>query len=574
MANLGEAVVHFKGDTSDLDKKTSEASKSLDKLKRVGVGALNVLKNASIVSASAITGMVATSIKSYADLEQSIGGVETLFKESADTVIANSKKAYKTAGIDANTYMQQITSFSASLLQSLGGDTKKASEVADMAIVDMADNANKMGTSIESIQNAYQGFAKQNYTMLDNLKLGYGGTKTEMERLLADAEKITGIHYDISNLNDVYQAIHVIQGELGITGTTAKEGASTISGSVNAMKSAFQNFLSGAGGIDEVIDTVITAGGNIGNAIVDMAPKIVDGLVKLVNAFIPKIPEIIEKLLPGLIQGTVDLVNALITALPQIILKIAEMLPTLIPTIIKAILGIIPVLLQNLPLFIKAGIELIIGLIKGLVEAIPILIDSLPQIIEALINGIMEAIPILIEEAPKLIMAMIKGLLKAIPTLVASIPKIVSAIVNGLRNGIGKLAQVGVDMIKGLWSGIGKMKDWVVNKVKDIGKSILKGLKGILGIHSPSTEFAMVGRFSVLGYTEALDKMKGEVEDAVANTFGLNPQLTGSTALNYSPNVIVNNNVNMTTDPLGQVVGNIKTFSGGAKNDYNYGMGV
>lgn len=573
MANLGEAVVHFKGDTSDLEEKTTQAKggfKDMAKAVMVGNIAFSVARN----SLNVLTKTIGQSINSYADLEQSIGGVETLFKESADTVIANSKKAYKTAGIDANTYMQQITSFSASLLQSLGGDTKKASEVADMAIVDMADNANKMGTSIESIQNAYQGFAKQNYTMLDNLKLGYGGTKTEMERLLADAEKITGIHYDISNLNDVYQAIHVIQGELGITGTTAKEGASTISGSVNAMKSAFQNFLSGAGGIDEVISTVINAGKNIGKAIVKMAPDIIKGLVELVNEFIPMIPDIIQQLLPSLLQGTVDLVNALITALPQIILKIAEMLPTLIPTIIKAILGIIPVLLQNLPLFIKAGIELIIGLIKGIVEAIPILIDSLPQIIEALINGIMEAIPILIEEAPKLIMAMIKGLLKAIPTLVASIPKIISAIVNGLRNGIGKLAQVGIDMIKGLWSGIGKMKDWVVNKVKDIGKSILKGLKGILGIHSPSTEFAMVGRFSVLGYTEALDKMKGEVEDAVANTFGLNPQLTGSTALNYSPNVIVNNNVNMTTDPLGQVVGNIKTFSGGAKNDYNYGMGV
>lgn len=363
---------------------------------------------------------------------------------------------------------------------------------------------------------------------LDNLKLGYGGTKTEMERLLADAEKITGIHYDISNLNDIFQAIHVIQGELGITGTTAKEAKQTISGSIKAVQSAFQNFLSGAGGIEEVIDTLLTAGTNIGNAIIKMAPQIIDGIVKLIEAIIPMIPTVIKELLPGLLKGVVELVSALIKALPDIVIAIADMLPTLIPMIVDAILEIIPALIENLPLFIEAGIRLLGGIIIGLVGAIPILLARIGEIVVKLIDAFKNV----------------------------------------------NLEQIGKNILKGLWNGILSMKDWVVNKVKEIGKSILKGLKSILGIKSPSKEFAIIGRYSVLGYTEALDSMKQDVEQTVASTFGLSPQLTGSTALNYSPNVIVNNNVNMTTDPLGQVVGNIKTFSGGAKNDYNYGMGV
>ena len=183
------------------------------------------------------------SIMEGANLQQSLGGIETLFKDSADKVIANAKVAYKTAGMSANEYMETVTSFSASLLQGLAGDTNKAADIADMALTDMSDNANKMGTSMELIQNAYQGFAKQNYTMLDNLKLGYGGTKTEMQRLLADATKLSGVKYDLSNLSDVYEAIHVIQEEMGITGTTAKEAASTLSGSLASMKASFSDLL-------------------------------------------------------------------------------------------------------------------------------------------------------------------------------------------------------------------------------------------------------------------------------------------------------------------------------------------
>jgi len=219
------------------------------KLESIATSALKGVSIAVGAVTTAFAGIVTTSVKARGELEQQIGGVETLFEnelgKASETVIKNANNAYKTAGMSAIEYMSTATSFSASLLQSLGNDTKKAAEVTDMAIIDMSDNANKMGTSMEAIQNAYQGFAKQNYTMLDNLKLGYGGTKTEMERLLKDAQKITGVKYDISNLADVYNAIHVIQGELGITGTTAKEANSTISGSLSSMKSAWKNLLTG-----------------------------------------------------------------------------------------------------------------------------------------------------------------------------------------------------------------------------------------------------------------------------------------------------------------------------------------
>lgn len=277
MAVAGSLVYDAKIDKKNFEKGLASLEESANKaMKGVVVAATAVT--------TAIAGIGTAAISSYADLEQNIGGVETLFKNSSQKVINNANKAYKTAGMSANNYMSTVTGFSASLLQSLSGDTEKAADVADMALIDMADNANKMGTSMESIQFAYQGFAKQNYTMLDNLKLGYGGTKEEMQRLLEDAQKITGVKYDITNLNDVFQAIHVIQDELGITGTTAKEAEETISGSVASMKAAWDNFLNGSGSLDEFIETAKIAFNNI----VEAAKKI---LPRIWNEVIDALPE-------------------------------------------------------------------------------------------------------------------------------------------------------------------------------------------------------------------------------------------------------------------------------------------
>lgn len=561
--NGGEVIFKFKGDDKDLEKKTNGVA---GKMKASTVALGNLMSSAIEKVGSSLLGLGKDALQGVADLEQNIGGVETLFKDSADTVIENSKKAYTTAGIDANKYMEQITSFSASLLQSLGGDTAEAAKVGDMAIQDMADNSNKFGTAIENIQNAYQGFAKQNYTMLDNLKLGYGGTKTEMERLLADAEKISGVKYDISNLNDVFNAIHVIQEELDITGTTAKEASTTISGSINSAKSAFSNFLSGAGGIEEVISTFTTAGTNISNAIVKMAPQIITGLTTLLNNLVPLIGPLLQAILPALIQGTSTLIMGLVQALPGII----QILMGMLPTIIQELANMLPVILTSL--------------IQGLVMIIQELANQLPTLIPVIIDAILSTIPMLIDNLPlfieagfKLLGGLIAGILNALPILLARAGEIVVDLVEYFKGMPKMLWECGKNLIQGLWNGIKSAKDWVLDKIAGIGNSIMKKIKGIFGIHSPSTEFAWIGKMNMLGLEKGMEDMKGQVNSTVGgmfdDMFSLSPSLYGSSSTNLSPqiNVVVNNN--MEQDPLGQMVNNIKTFSGGSKNDYNYGMG-
>lgn len=561
--NGGEVIFKFKGDDKDLEKKTNGVA---GKLKASTVALGNLMSSAIEKVGSSLLGLGKDALQGVADLEQNIGGVETLFKDSADTVIENSKKAYMTAGIDANKYMEQITSFSASLLQSLGGDTAEAAKVGDMAIQDMADNSNKFGTAIENIQNAYQGFAKQNYTMLDNLKLGYGGTKTEMERLLADAEKISGVHYDISNLNDVFNAIHVIQEELDVTGTTAKEASTTISGSINSAKSAFSNFLSGAGGIEEVISTFTTAGTNISNAIVRMAPQMIIGLTTLLNNLIPLINPLLQAVLPALIQGTSTLITGLVQALPGII----QILMGMLPTIIQELANMLPVILTSL--------------IQGLVMIIQALAEQLPTLIPVIIDAILSTIPILIDNLPlfieagfKLLGGLIAGIINAIPILLARVQEIAVDVIEYFKGIPRMMWNCGKNLIQGLWNGIKSAKDWVLDKIAGIGNSIMKKIKEIFGVHSPSTEFAWIGKMNMLGLEEGMEDMKGQVNSTVGgmfdDMFSLSPSLYGSSSTNLSPqvNVVVNNN--MEQDPLGQMVNNIKTFSGGSKNDYNYGMG-
>ena len=561
--NGGEVIFKFKGDDKDLEKKINGVAGKL-KASTIAIG--NLMSSAIEKVGSSLLGLGKDALQGVADLEQNIGGVETLFKDSADTVIENSKKAYMTAGIDANKYMGQITSFSASLLQSLGGDTAEAAKVGDMAIQDMADNSNKFGTAIENIQNAYQGFAKQNYTMLDNLKLGYGGTKTEMERLLSDAEKISGVHYDISNLNDVFNAIHVIQGELDVTGTTAKEASTTISGSINSAKSAFSNFLSGAGGIEEVISTFTTAGTNISNAIIKMAPQIITGLTTLLNNLIPLIGPLLQAVLPALIQGTSTLIMGLVQALPGII----QILMGMLPTIIQELANMLPVILTSL--------------IQGLVMIIQALAEQLPTLIPVIIDAIISTIPILIDNLPlfieagfKLLGGLIAGILNAIPILLARVQEIVVDVIEYFKGMPRMMWNCGKNLIQGLWNGIKSAKDWVLDKIAGIGNSIMKKIRGIFGVHSPSTEFAWIGKMNMVGLEKGMEDMKGQVNSTVGgmfdDMFSLSPSLYGSSSTNLSPqvNVVVNNN--MEQDPLGQMVNNIKTFSGGSKNDYNYGMG-
>lgn len=553
----GEVLFNFKGDSADLEKKTSTLTSKLGSMGSAIGGAF--VKGTAVVG-TALTAMVGASVNAYADMEQNIGGVETLFKDSADKVIQNANNAFKTAGISANQYMEQVTSYSASLLQSLGGDTEKATKVADMAIIDMADNANKMGTDMSMIQSAYQGFAKGQYQLLDNLKLGYGGTKTEMERLLVDAEKISGVHYDIDNLSDVYNAIHVIQGELGITGTTAKEATETISGSVASAKSAFQNFLSGAGGIEDVISTFVTAGTNIGNAVIEMAPQIVEGLVQLINALIPQIVPMIDKLLPVVLSGVQTLFEGLVQAFPQIITILINLLPQLVTFIT-----------QMLPQILQALIQGAILIVQGLAEQMPVLIPQIIDAILAMIPVLIDNLPLFIKAGAQLIVGIVQGLIQSAPKIITQLKNMVVSWLGYMKQIPGMFLDIGKNLITGLWNGIKNNFDWVINKIKGLGSSIIKAVKGIFGIHSPSKEFAYIGTMNMQGLINGMDEMQPEVQEMIDGAFDLSPSLYGTTSANLSPNVTVINNVNMKQDPLGQMVNDIKTFSGGAKNDYNYG---
>ena len=531
----------------DLGGVSEKGSKVGGILKGVGAGVL-------AVTGAAATGAVAlvkSVSSSYGELQQSIGGVQTLFKDSADKVIENANNAFKTAGISANDYMQQVTSFSASLLQAVGGDTEKACNTADMAIIDMADNANKMGTSIESIQNAYQGFAKQNYTMLDNLKLGYGGTKGEMERLLADASKISGIKYDISNLNDVYNAIHVIQGELGITGTTAQEAGETISGSFGSLAGAWQNFMAGLGDPNADMQQLVT---NVANAvqgavnnitpiienIVKVLPTVVTSLISTIKGMLPTLIQTFTELITNVINAIVELlpefiplavdciltvVNALVENLPllieagilliqSLISGLAKSIPTLVPAIIDAVILIVETLIDNIDLLIDAGIELIMGITQGLIEAIPMLLDKIPFIIEKLIIAITANLPKILAMGVELIVKLGAGLVVAIPKLLAQIPLIISAIVGGLAKGIVKITNIGGDIVRGLWNGITNMGAWIAEKLKGFGKNVLGSIKKFFGIQSPSTVFRdEVGKFLAEGIGVGIE----ENEDAPIN---------------------------------------------------------
>ncbi|HPK26175.1 MAG TPA: phage tail protein, partial [Anaerolineaceae bacterium] len=356
----------------ELEDAGDSAEKSGGKFEKLGgiLKGIGVAMGAVAVAAGAAAVKLGKEvISAYADYEQLVGGVDTLFGEAAQSVQGYAENAFKTAGMSANEYMETVTGFSASLIQSLGGDTAKAAQVADMAITDMADNANKMGTDIASIQNAYQGFAKQNYTMLDNLKLGYGGTKSEMERLLADAEKISGIKYDLSSFSDLTEAIHVIQTEMGITGTTALEATETITGSMAGMQSAIGNLMAGLGNANADVGLLI---GNVVEAFQNVVKNIVPVIENIVRALPPALDGILQAigdLLPTLLATVVDLFT-------QVLTTILTLLPELIPAAVDAVMTIVGALIDNLPLLIDAAVQLVTTLVTGIADALPQLIPA------------------------------------------------------------------------------------------------------------------------------------------------------------------------------------------------------
>ena len=446
-------------------------------LKKVGEVAEEVTKKMLQVTTAvsgALAGLVTAGVKSYADFEQNLGGVETLFGDSANKVAENAKKAFATAGVSANEYMAGVTSFSASLLQSLGGDTEKAADIADMAFIDMSDNANKFGTDMQSIQNAYQGFAKQNYTMLDNLKLGYGGTKTEMQRLLEDAQKISGVKYDISNLSDIYSAIHVIQEELGVTGTTSEEASETISGSVTSMKAAFDNFLNGSGSPEQLAGTITNVFKNVSNAIATLAPGILTGVVSLIQQVLPQVATLIANTLPQILDAVTNMIDSLLNILTTNTDSLSETIGTLVTKIVEFIT-------ENLPKIIEAAILILIALTEGIINNLDTIIPAILKCIVLIIDTIIKNLPKILELGGKLIAYLINGIVSALGSLANAAGQIFSTIINKIKGLPGEALKWGKDMVEGIANGIRS----AIGKVGDAAKSIANRIRNFLHFSRP-----------------------------------------------------------------------------------------
>lgn len=533
---------------------TNSASKMSSVMKGIGSSAIKVGKGLAVAgaaAATAVTALVSKSVGAFSDYEQLTGGVETLFgaggrsveeyaqsvgksvsdiqgkydslMSAQNAVLENANKAYMTAGMSANEYMDTVTGFSASLISSLGGDTNKAADYANSALVDMSDNANKMGTDMESIKNAYQGFAKQNYTMLDNLKLGYGGTQEEMKRLLSDAEKLTGQRYDISSFADITQAIHAIQTQMDITGTTAKEASTTISGSWGSLKAAFQNVLVGltTGGdmfdqsLDALINTAVTFGQNIIPAIkgaLSGVGYLIEGLAPVIGE---TIPPLINDLAPTLANSAVSLISSLVNGLTQNATQFSECLSNMIIVAVAGISTVVPQLLDaaskivsnlmqgltnSMPQIVNGAVTLVEGLVNGLVNNIPLLImgavqlvaslangliANLPRIIDAgvnLITGIVSAsysmMPQIIQNGMQLVVNLAVGLVRAIPQLIAALPRITGAIVKGFKS--VNWFDLGLQLIKSIWEGIKSIGSEMWNGVKEKTSELWGGVKNVV----------------------------------------------------------------------------------------------
>ena len=533
---------------------TNSASKMSSVMKGIGSSAIKVGKGLAVAgaaAATAVTALVSKSVGAFSDYEQLTGGVETLFgaggrsveeyaqsvgksvsdiqgkydslMSAQNAVLENANKAYMTAGMSANEYMDTVTGFSASLISSLGGDTNKAADYANSALVDMSDNANKMGTDMESIKNAYQGFAKQNYTMLDNLKLGYGGTQEEMKRLLSDAEKLTGQRYDISSFADITQAIHAIQTQMDITGTTAKEASTTISGSWGSLKAAFQNVLVGltTGGdmfdqsLDALINTAVTFGQNIIPAIkgaLSGVGYLIEGLAPVIGE---TIPPLINDLAPTLANSAVSLISSLVNGLTQNATQFSECLSNMIIVAVAGISTVVPQLLDaaskivsnlmqgltnSMPQIVNGAVTLVEGLVNGLVNNIPLLIMGAVQLVASLANGLIENLPRIIDAGVNLITGIISasysmmpqiiqtgvqlvvnlaiGLVQAIPQLITALPQITGSIVNGFMS--INWFDLGLQLIKSIWEGIKSIGSEMWNGVKEKTSELWGGVKNVV----------------------------------------------------------------------------------------------
>ena len=564
--NGGEVVFHFKGDDKDLDKKTSELGSKLGNIGKSVGGAF--LKGTAVATAG-ITGLIGASVKGFSEMEQLSGGAKKIFDEmDYSTIEKDATEAYKSMNMSAQEYLTAMNNVGATFASTMGD--QKGYDTAKKGLQAISDYATGTGADINLLSEKYKMITRSTSSYLSIADQFAGLLPQTTDGFLKQAQASGFLSSEYKKLTDVpvdeyQQAITSMleQGvdKMGLLGNTSAEAEKTISGSFLATKSALSNFISGTGSIDDVISSMTNLGNNIATAVIKMAPQIIDGLIQMVNALIPQIPPLIEKLLPTVINGATSLLNGLIKALPQIFQMIVSVLPQLTQTL----LGMLPTILQVL-------IQMAIMSIQAVAQMLPTLI---PQIVDA----ILQMIPILIDNLPlfikagyQLLIGLVQGLFNAMPTLLGYIPKIGSSIINYFKQLPGMFRDIGGMLIRGLWNGISNYAGWVIRKIRGMGSSILRAVKGIFGVHSPSREFAWIGKMNMVGLENGMEDMQPKVQQAIDGMFDLSPSLYGNTSTNLSPVVNVTNINNTRQDPLGRMVNDIKTFAGGSKNDFNYGM--
>lgn len=493
---------------NDLKKQSENGGKLAGAWGKIG-GAVKVGAAAIGAASAAVGALTKKSIDAYAEFEQLKGGVEKLYGSAADELMGYANEAYKTSGMSANKYMEQATSFSAALINSLGGDTSAAAKQTDVAMRAISDNFNTFGGDIQNVQNAFQGFAKQNYTMLDNLKLGYGGTKSEMERLIADANEYAaanGMAADLSidSFSDIVTAIDLVQQKQGIAGTTAKEAATTIEGSLNMTKAAWDNLITGLADPDadigQLMDNLIVAivgdkdGEGLLNNIIPAIERALEGIGQFISAAVPalaeKLPGIIQTVLPSLIQSAISLVTSLIQALPGIVSSLVAMLPQLVNMVIT-------------------------GIINLLKTATPTLVAQIPSMINAIVSALLGMVGVLVSAGASLISSLASAISSALSSAASRAANFAKQIPQKIKNGLGNLRSVGLNLIEGLWGGIKSKFDSVVERVKNLASKLPKAVKKVLGISSPSKVFAEVGKWIPEGLAVGIEGNVGSVESAM-----------------------------------------------------------
>lgn len=542
MADLGKAYVQIvpsaEGISGSISKILNNESGDAGKSAGSSLGSNLVSTLKGVIVAAGIGKIVTEALNAGGALQQSFGGVETIYGEAADAVKNYASEAAK-AGISANTYAEQAVSFGASLKQAFGDDVTSAAEAANQAILDMADNSAKMGTDITSVQNAYQGFAKQNYTMLDNLKLGYGGTKTEMQRLLKDAQELSGVEYNIDNLGDVYEAIHVIQKELGISGVAAEEAESTFTGSFSAMKAAVQNLLAN-----------LTLGEDISAPLEALKTTIYNflfqNLIPMLKNLITSLPTLLggeNGLVAIAVQLCQQLANGIVTALPGILEKGHELmqsliqgcnekLPDILNTIITILTDVLNQIALNLPQFLMEGIQLILSIIMGLMQALPQIIASIAEILGNLISTIIEHLPEFLQQGIEMIGQLISGIWEMRADILSVIGDVIKDLWDAFIN--TDWIELGKNILEGIGTGIKNAVGGLIDTAKSACSNLVGGVKDFFGIASPSKLMAKeVGKFLPEGIAVGIEDNMDSANKAMAK---MNSTLTGQVSSSFTSN--------------------------------------